>query len=51
MTYVELADVIFEFLEIFQNRQRRHPVIGMHSPIEYETIHRNRRNAQLRHVN
>jgi hypothetical protein len=38
-TRIELANAIFEYLEIFHNRQRRHSAIGMHTPIEYETIH------------
>ena len=36
-TRVELANAIFEYLEIFHNRQRRHSAIGMLTPIEYET--------------
>lgn len=35
-TRVELANAIFEYLEIFHNRQRRHSSIGMLTPIEYE---------------
>jgi transposase len=35
-TRVELANAIFEYLEIFHNRQRRHSSLGMVSPIEYE---------------
>jgi len=31
-----LANAIFEYLEIFHNRQRRHSSLGMLSPIEYE---------------
>ena len=27
---------MFEYLEIFHNRQRRHSSLGMLSPIEYE---------------
>lgn len=38
-TRLELATAIFEYLEIFQNRQRRHSAIGMHTPVEYERIH------------
>ena len=40
-TRIELANAIFEYLEIFHNRQRRHTAIGMHTPIEYEKIHYN----------
>ena len=38
-TRIELANAIFEYLEIFHNRQRRHSSIGMRTPIEYETMH------------
>ena len=38
-TRVELANAIFEYLEIFHNRQRRHSSIGMLTPIEYENRH------------
>ena len=36
---LELANDIFEYLEIFHNRQRRHSSLGMLSPIEYEFPH------------
>ncbi len=49
-TRVELANAIFEYLEIFHNRQRRHSSIGMHTPIEYETIHHNQPAALLSQV-
>ena len=35
-TRVELANAIFEYLEIFHNRQRRHRALGMLTPIEFE---------------
>jgi transposase InsO family protein len=35
-TRIELANAIFEYLEIFHNRQRRHSALGMVSPVEYE---------------
>lgn len=38
-TRVELANAIFEYLEIFHNRQRRHSALGMLSPVEFETGH------------
>jgi putative transposase len=38
-TRLELANVIFEYLEIFHDRQRRHSSLGMLSPIEYERHH------------
>ena len=40
-TRLELANAIFEYLEIFHNRQRRHSSLGMLSPIEYELRHAN----------
>jgi transposase InsO family protein len=39
-TRVELANEIFEYLEIFHNRQRRHSALGWLTPIEYEKRHR-----------
>lgn len=36
-TRIELANAIFEYLEIFHNR-RRHSALGMRTPIEYEMI-------------
>ena len=38
-TRIELANAIFEYLEIFNNRQRRHSSLGMRTPIEYELHH------------
>jgi transposase InsO family protein len=38
-TRIELANAIFEYLEIFHNRRRRHSALGMRSPIEYEMMH------------
>jgi putative transposase len=38
-TRVELSSAIFEYLEIFHNRQRRHSALGMVSPVEYELRH------------
>ena len=35
-TRVELANAIFEYLEIFHNRQRRHSALEMLTPIEFE---------------
>jgi putative transposase len=35
-TRIEFANTIFEYLEIFHNRQRRHSALGMLSPIEFE---------------
>ncbi|WP_433456241.1 IS3 family transposase [Streptomyces sp. CA-142005] len=33
---MELSTALFEYLEIFHNRQRRHSALGMLSPVEYE---------------
>ena len=35
-TRVELANAIFEYIEVFYNRQRRHSGLGMLAPIEFE---------------
>jgi putative transposase len=35
-TRVELANAIFEYLEVFHNRRRRHSSLGMVTPIEFE---------------
>ena len=37
-TRVELANAIFEYLEIFHNRQRRHSSLGMLTPIQFENV-------------
>jgi putative transposase len=37
-TRVELANAIFEYIEIFHNRQRRHSAFGYPAPIEYELL-------------
>jgi transposase InsO family protein len=39
-TRLELATALFEYLELFHNRQRRHSSIGMLTPIEFENQHR-----------
>jgi len=44
-TRVELANAMFEYLEIFHNRQRRHSALGMHTPIEYEILHQTRQSV------
>lgn len=36
-TRLELANAIFEYLEIFHNRQRRHSALGWLTPVEFET--------------
>ncbi len=35
-TRLELSTALFEYLEIFHNRQRRHSALGMLSPVEFE---------------
>ena len=35
---VELANAIFEYLEIFHNRKRRHSALAMRTPAEYEKM-------------
>jgi len=37
-TRVELANAMFEYLEIFHNRRRRHSALGMLTPTEYEKL-------------
>jgi putative transposase len=38
-TRIELANAIFEYLEIFHNRQRRHSALGWRSPVEFEKLY------------
>lgn len=38
-TRIELANAIFEYLEIWHNRQRRHTSLSMLTPIEFEARH------------
>jgi putative transposase len=35
-TRIELANAMFEYLEIWHNRRRRHSALGWLSPIEFE---------------
>lgn len=35
-TRIELANAIFEYREIWHNRQRRHSSLGMPTPIQFE---------------
>ncbi len=35
-TRVELANAIFDYLEIFHNRRRRHSALDYRTPVEYE---------------
>jgi len=39
-TRLELATALFEYLEIFHNRQRRHSSLGMLTPFEFEVHQR-----------
>ena len=39
-TRFELANAIFEYIEGFRNRRRRHSALGWASPLEFETEHR-----------
>ena len=38
-TRIELASALFEYLEIFHNRQRRHSSLSMLTPLEFEARH------------
>jgi Integrase core domain len=38
-TRIELASAIFEYLEIFHNRRRRHSSLSMLTPIEFKARH------------
>ena len=38
-TRIELASAIFEYLEMFHNRQRRHSSLSMLTPLEFEARH------------
>jgi putative transposase len=37
-TRLELSTTLFEYLEIFHNRNRRHSSLGMLTPIEFEKV-------------
>jgi putative transposase len=37
-TRIELANAIFEYMEIFYNRRRQHSALGMRTPVEYEMM-------------
>ena len=39
-TRIELSTALFEYLEIFHNRNRRHSSLGMLTPVDYENLHR-----------
>ena len=44
-TRLELTAALFDYLEIFHNRTRRHSCLGMLTPIEYERLHAETANA------
>jgi putative transposase len=54
----ELGSAVFEYIEAFYNRDRRHSTLGMHSPAEYEQLlyaekphrHRDRENIKSQSV-
>jgi putative transposase len=35
---LELQTAVFEYIEAFYNRQRRHSTLGMLSPVDYEQL-------------
>ncbi len=37
-TRIELSTALFDYLEIFHNRNRRHSALGMLTPIEFEKV-------------
>ncbi len=39
-TRMELANAMFEYLEIWHNRHRRHSALGWLSPVEFETLNK-----------
>jgi transposase InsO family protein len=38
-TRVELSTEIFDWIEVFYNRSRRHSSLGMRSPVNFEKLH------------
>jgi putative transposase len=44
-TRVELANAIFEYIEAFHYRRRRHSALDWQTPIEFESATRNRAQA------
>lgn len=39
-TRVELANAMFEYIELFHNKWRRHSSLNMLTPVEFEELHR-----------
>ncbi|MCI0706845.1 MAG: IS3 family transposase, partial [Ignavibacteriae bacterium] len=35
----QAARSIFDYIEIFYNRHRRHSSLGYHSPVDFEQLH------------
>ena len=44
-TRLELSSALFDYLEIFHNRNRRHSSLGMLTPVEFERVHNQTANA------
>ena len=44
-TRIELSTALFDYLEIFHNRNRRHSALGMLTPIEFEKVNKQTANA------
>ena len=44
-TRIELASAIHDYIELFHNSRRRHSVLGMLTPTEYEDRHFRTHNA------
>jgi transposase InsO family protein len=44
-TRLELANAIFEYLEVFHNRKRRHSALGTLTPSGYETLYHHQQAA------
>ncbi len=40
-TRKQAREMIFEFMEVFYNRQRKHSALGYRSPVAYEKLHSN----------
>jgi transposase InsO family protein len=49
-TRIELANAIFEYIEGFHNRRRRHSALGWQSPIDFENTSPRRAPAPQLHV-
>jgi len=45
-TKTELRTEIFDYIEVFYNRERRHSTLGQLSPLKYEMIHLNQEQAE-----